>query len=71
MDINDLFYATTFVLCNYFLITMEQKIVALDKNSCIKQVNNIHFSYIYIFVNTTFHKVHILAIKWKFLKHQC
>jgi hypothetical protein len=31
MDINDLFNASTFVLCNYFLIAMGQKIVALDK----------------------------------------
>ncbi len=44
MQLN-LFHATTFVLCNYFLIAMGQKIVALEKNSCIKQVDNIHFSY--------------------------
>jgi hypothetical protein len=31
MDINNLFNATTLVLCNYFLIAMGQQIVALDK----------------------------------------
>jgi hypothetical protein len=47
------------------------KKVALDKNSCIKQVINIHFSYNLFFANTTFHKAHILTLKWKYLKHQC
>jgi hypothetical protein len=70
MDINDLFNATTLVLRNYFLIAMGQKIFALEKNSFIKKVDNIHFFYKFIFVNTTFHKVHILTLKWKYLKHQ-
>lgn len=40
------------------------------KNSCIRQIDDIHFSYKVFFVNTTFHKVHILTLKWKYLKHQ-
>jgi hypothetical protein len=43
MVINDLFNAITLVLCNYFSIAWGKKIVALDKNSCIKQISNTYF----------------------------